>query len=99
MFSIDFVKRTGQRRHAPPPARRNPRHLHRQILPAFTRVTLGVTSSKVDELTFHRQIRPPFTRVTFFSFLIALEPRVESYKKSMSLKYEPSSEPHHNCLK
>ena len=31
--------------------------------------------------------------VFFFLFFISLKPRVESYTKSMSLKYDPASEP------
>jgi len=34
-------------------------------------------------------------RVNFFFFFITLTPRVEWYTKSMSLKYEPASEPLH----
>jgi len=35
----------------------------------------------------------------YFFFFITLKPRVEWYKKSMSLKYEPSSEPLHISVK
>ena len=34
-----------------------------------------------------------------FFFSITLKPRVESYTKSMSLKYEPASEPLHISVK
>jgi len=32
-------------------------------------------------------------------FFITLQPRVERYTQSMSLKYEPASEPLHNSVK
>jgi len=35
----------------------------------------------------------------FFFFCITLKPRVEGYTKSMSLKYEPASEPPHISVK
>ena len=35
----------------------------------------------------------------FFFFFITLKPRVEGYAKSMSLKYEPASEPLHIFVK
>jgi len=44
-------------------------------------------------------VKPTFVArqgtVFFFFFFITLKPRVERYKKSMSLKYEPASEPLH----
>jgi len=43
------------------------------------------------------QVRnPPFF---FFFFFITLKPRVEGYTKSVSLKYEPASEPLHISVK
>jgi len=38
-------------------------------------------------------------RFLLFFFFIALKPRVEEYTKSMSLKYEPASEPLHISVK
>ena len=35
------------------------------------------------------------TGIFFLFFFITLKPRVERYTKSMSLKYEPASEPLH----
>ena len=37
--------------------------------------------------------------LAIFFFFITLKPRVEGYKNSMSLEYEPSSEPLHNYVK
>ena len=37
--------------------------------------------------------------VLHFFFFVTLEPRVEGYTKSMSLKYEPASEPLHIYVK